>query len=78
MGLSKKQKRRIQGYLDMLEYNSDVISLMSDDVRLDRIETLTAINDEWKYITKNKPLLNQMEKLYHKWHLSKMEIYNPK
>ena len=36
MGLSKKQKRRIQGYLDMLEYNSDVISLMSDDVRLDR------------------------------------------
>jgi hypothetical protein len=78
MKLSKQKKRRVQGYLDMLEYNADVISLMGEDDRLYRIEILTEIYDTDIFKSRDKEVLNLMETIYHRWHLSKMEIYNPK
>ena len=79
MKLSKQKKRRVQGYLDMLEYNADCISFLYDNDREKHIEILETIIGEGCYNkTIDKKTLTLMEKLYHKFHLSKMEIYNPK
>lgn len=78
MKLSKQKKRRVVGYLDMLEYNSDCISFMGEDDRLYRMEIVNQIIETNTYKTIDKKHLTLLEKLYHKFHLSKMEIYNPK
>ena len=79
MKLNKKQKRRVQSYLDMLEYNSDVISNYYGSERIELIQNLNGIlNERRSYIKTDKKMLNKMEKLYHKFHKDNVEIYNPK
>lgn len=78
MKLSKQKKRRVQAYLDMLEYNYDCISFMGEDDRLWRIDVVNQIIQTNTYKPMHKKHLTLLEKLYHKFHLSKMEIYNPK
>jgi hypothetical protein len=79
MKLNKKQQRRVQSYLDMLEYNSDVISNYYGSERIELIQNLNGIlNERRSYIKTDKKMLNKMEKLYHKFHKDNVEIYNPK
>jgi len=79
MKLNKNQKRRVQSYMDMLEYNSDVISLMGDDIRIWRIQTLNGIlNERRSYLKSDKKVLNILEDMYHRFHKDNVKIYNPK
>jgi len=77
MKLNKKQKRRVQSYLDMLEYNSDVISHYYDSDRILIMENVEKVFYKG-YGERDKDMLNKMEKLYHKFHKDNVEIYNPK
>lgn len=65
--LSKKQKRRVEGYLDMLEFNHDCISFMGEDDRLYRIEIVNQIIETNTIKPIDKKHLTLLEKLYHKF-----------
>jgi len=77
MKLNKNQKRRVQSYMDMLEYNSDVISHYYDSDRILIMENVEKVFYKG-YGERDKDMLNKMEKLYHKFHEDNVEIYNPK
>lgn len=77
MKLNKKQKRRVQSYMDMLEYNTDVISNYYGSERIELMCNVERVFYKG-YRKEDKVMLNKMEKLYHRFHKDNVEIYNPK
>ena len=61
--LTPKQKRRVESYMDMLEFHCDVRSMYYDS---DRIELLDKVEGVFYkgYRESDKVTLNQMEKIY--------------
>jgi len=79
MKLNKNQKRRVQSYMDMLEYNTDVISNYYGSERIELMCNVERVLTSAKgYRKEDKVMLNKMEKLYHRFHKDNVEIYNPK
>jgi hypothetical protein len=77
MKLNKKQKRRVQSYMDMLEFNSDVISNYYDSDRIELMEKVERVLYKG-YRKEDKVTLQHLENVYHRLHKDKVEIYNPK
>ena len=69
--LSKAKKERIELYLDMLQFNCDVIKLYTNDTKLELTKMVEDINSKGVYDKKGKALLNILETIYHKWVLKK-------
>ena len=79
MKLNKNQKRRVQSYMDMLEYNSDVISYYYDSDRINLMCNVERILTSARgYRKHDKVMLQQLENVYHRFHKDNVEIYNPK
>ena len=67
MKLNKKEKRRIELYIDMLEFNGDMRSCYSKSVLLKTIKRLYQIKDvNGFYLVSDKPMLRLLEKRFHK------------
>ena len=67
MKLSKAKKERIEEYLDMLEFNCDIISCYSADDLSKTMDRLVVIKDISKsYLLSDKPMLNLLERRYPK------------
>jgi hypothetical protein len=67
MKLNKKEKRRIELYIDMLEFNGDMRSWYSDEVILETIQKLNYIHTiGWYHNKEDKPMLTSLERKYHK------------
>ena len=67
MKLSKQKKERIEGYIDMLEFNCDIRSCYSEADLLKTIDRLNVIKDVSKsYLLSDKPMLQLLERRFHK------------
>ncbi len=67
MKLTKQKKERIEGYLDMLQFNCDIISCYSEADLLKTIDRLNVIKDVSKsYLLSDKPMLQLLERRFHK------------
>ena len=66
MKLTKQKKERIEAYLDMLQFHSDIRSCYTAD---DYIEVLNRLRDVLSfetYIKSDKPMLQLLERRFHK------------
>jgi hypothetical protein len=63
MKLTKQKKERIEGYIDMLQFNGDMMSYFNTEAV---IPILTTIITTEKYYKNDKPVLELLEKRYHK------------
>jgi hypothetical protein len=64
--LSKKLKRRVELYMDMLDFNGDIISFIGEEQTLKHKDILVTIYKKGCYNkTIDKKTLTLMEKLYH-------------
>ena len=63
MKLSKQKKERIERYIDMLEFNGDMRSYFNTE---SVIPLLTTMSTSGKYYKSDKPMLELLEKRFHK------------
>jgi hypothetical protein len=66
MKLSKAKKQRIEEYLDMLEFNGDIISRYTTVEKANIIIRLIALKTSSHYLLSDKPMLNLLERRYPK------------